>query len=213
MSGSVLHLRRHIPGCCSNLSSYYILVPVHSMSFAYICSVTVLFPQVFILVFQLLFSHAGFRVHTSTLLKRFMSPVSPLMSPAHVPAGVGYSSLCVCVKCMWVAPGSSLSTSLDRFVGFFKIHHPFINLSSDLLENTGAERHDNCHSFERQTHCEQLVPSCIRLLFLPKSLSRQQVPPMSSGKQEVQCLHGFYYGSCVRWSSFCMPAMLTGVNM
>lgn len=39
MLGSVLHLRRHILGCCSELSSCGILVPVPSMSFAYICLV------------------------------------------------------------------------------------------------------------------------------------------------------------------------------
>lgn len=43
MPGSILHLKRHILGCCSDLSSCYIFVPAPSMSFTYICSVTLLF--------------------------------------------------------------------------------------------------------------------------------------------------------------------------
>lgn len=79
MPGSILHLKRHILGCCSDLSSCYIFVPAPSMSFTYICSVTLLF--YFFLVagifsfffffsfFQLLSSKARLSVFSSTPLK------------------------------------------------------------------------------------------------------------------------------------------------
>lgn len=86
------YLRRHILGSCSDLSSCYILVPVPSKSFAYICSATVLFPQIFF-PFQLC-SQAGLRVVLSTLLKAVYITCEPVVITGMRPYSGGIQ-LCV----------------------------------------------------------------------------------------------------------------------
>lgn len=92
---SILHLRRHIVGCSSDLSSRYIFVTVPSMIFTYICSGIVLFYFIYFGIwdlfsfFQLLSPQANWMSPPACSLQQFPSPVSPLL-------------LLVCLQCILV---------------------------------------------------------------------------------------------------------------